>query len=436
MEVNSNAHIEVGSRSVMIAEGGQPSAPKKRRRVARLSEELEYWGDDNLEPQHLLKDIKSNAVLRNALNWSVRALYSGGVEYGYLEGEDQMAIQRIDKIEEFLQRSRIADQLVRGLMGFKLLGNAFPEYILSRDRKTITRISYLDSSQCRWGKYSANSGYSRCYVSASWDYYRGRLNDEYTIQVPTIDIDGWGQESYWLKEVKGYKYILPDVCFPSLGNSYYADPAWTSIRESGWLTYANQIPKFKESYLKNASHIKYAVHVPESWWLWKYPDWEELTPEERKKLRIDEHKRFDKFLVGVENAGRSIMMTFRDNADFKAQGYTKWEIQVIDKKVIEGILTDDVLETTQMIHNAVGVHGTLVGSSPGSKLGAGSGSDQKQAYNIFMALSQADQDILLRPLEIAAEYNGFKGLKFRIRNRLIADLKDITPSKREVQDAI
>jgi hypothetical protein len=129
------------------------------------------------------------------------------------------------------------------------------------------------------------------------------------------------------------------------------------------------------------------------------------------------------------------MLTFQDDPNFLANGYTQWKIDIIDRKVIEGILTNDVLETTQMIHTAVGVDGTLVGNSPGSKMGGGSGSDKREAFNIFTALSTVDIDILTRPLEVMAEYNGFPGVKFRMNTRFMQLLSNVTPSNRDAQDA-
>jgi hypothetical protein len=297
-------------------------------------------------------------------------------------------------------------------------------------------VSYLDSSYCRWSKFQENGGFQECIVNANWDLNLGRYADKYTIKVPAIEMDGMGFEAEWMAEQGGAKFVQPFVNYPTLGRSYYAAPLWASLRKNGWLTYANQIPTFKTSYLKNAAHIKYAVHVPESWWKWKYPDWDALDKDKRHELRKAEHTRFDQFLSGVQNAGKMLMMTFRDDPSFQAQGYTKWQIQVIDSKVLDGILKDDVLETTQMIHSAVNIDSTLLGVSPGAKMGSGSGSDKKQAYNIFMGISKADQDILMRPLEIAAEYNGFPNLKFRMKNMLIADLKEITPANRNVKDDI
>lgn len=434
---NENAYIGVGDASIMISVNDRAEKPTfpVQRQAYEISNEIEYWGTDNLEPQKLLKDIEPNVVLSGAIDWAVRALYSGGLVYGY-EEDGEIVRQSIPVIERMLKVSNINRQLLYGLMGLKMLGNAFPEFVKTRDGNAIARVSYLDSSYCRWSKFDGSAGFKNCIVNANWDLSLGRYTDQYTIHVPAIQMDGIGFEAEWMAEQEGSKFILPFVNYPTLGRSYYSSPVWAALRKSGWLTYANQIPTFKTSYLKNAAHIKYAVHVPESWWKWKYPDWDSLSVEKRQENRKTEHKRFDSFLSGVENAGKMLLMTFRDDPAFQSQGYTKWQIQVIDSKVLDGILKDDVLETTQMIHSAVGVDPTLLGVSPGSKMGAGSGSDKKQAYNIFMGVSKADQDILMRPLEIAAEYSGFPNLKFAIRNMLIADLKDITPKDRKVKDNI
>lgn len=66
---------------------------------------------------------------------------------------------------------------------------------------------------------------------------------------------------------------------------------------------------------------------------------------------------------------------------------------------------------------AVGVDPTLVGDGPGKKMGGGSGSDKRIAFNIYVALLQAYRDVILEPLYFIAEYNGwrkkYKGLKFK-----------------------
>jgi hypothetical protein len=424
----------VGSKTIMLADmGTTPTMPLRDERFTP-SDEIEYWGYDNLEPFRLLKEIGSNSVLTNDLWFVTRALYAGGLEYGYSDGEEFVRTKLPD-MDAILRASNIPVQMVRGISGYKMLANSFPEFILSKDRSKIVRFSYLNSADCRWSKAKANIGYQYCYADANWDLNFGRLEKNTAVKIDAITADGYGAEADWMREQNGYKYVMPGVRLPVMDRHNYSLPPWASIIETKWLSYTNQIPKFKEAYLKNASHIKYVIHVPLSWWLWKYPDWESKTAKEQLEIRTLEHDRFDKFLAGVDNAGKSLLLTYRDDPAFQQQGYTQWKIETLDKKVIDGILKDDVLETSQMIHTAVGVDGSLVGNSPGSKLGAGSGSDKREAFNIFMALSTADQDILLRPLEVMAEYNGYPELKFRFNNRFLELLSSITPSQRNTQDA-
>jgi hypothetical protein len=398
-------------------------------------DKIEPWGLDNMEPHHLIRDAKANPTLGTALNWIVRALYSGGLEYGTAEGDDfeGFKTQKIPEIETLLKRSNAKRQLIKGLLSLKQTGNCFPEVILSKDRKKIVMFGFNDATHGRWG-YEKRNGLSKyCYLSANWYSQNGLFQKKYTERVAVLD-NSFDQVQA-LRDGKDFKYILPDVNFPTLGNSYYAEPIWNSLRTSKWLEYANMIPAFKRNYLKNATHIKYVIHIPESWWIWKYKDFATNDKERPKRIK-KEHERFEKFVGGFENAGKSLILTFQNDPAYAANNWAQWKIELIDKKVIDNILGGDLLDITQIIYQSVGVHATLLGGAPGStNLGAGSGSDQKQAYNIFMALSTFDQETVMTPLQLMAEYNGHPNLKFRFNSRMIADLSSVTPDKRVAQEA-
>ena len=433
LQENTDAIVSVSPKGGTLMIGTPGAAPSRPLQDDRLnySNIIEFWGKDNQEPQHILKDAKSNALLYSVLDFVVRAVYSAGIMYGYEEGEgNEMKFipQQIDAIDSLLKSSNYIHQIIRGLQGLKFFKIAFPELIVSKDRKQIVMLQYNPSSFCRWSKHNKQGRHDHVYINANWDMARRDIMDDLSIKVPVLDT--FYDPILNLREAKGFKYIYPEVHFPTPGNLYYPEPTWNPIRTSGWLGYANQIPKFKEAYMKNATHLKYVIHVPLSWWKWKYSKWDHLGGEKRKEIVKKEHKRFDTFLKGIDNAGKSLLMTFKDDPNMIKHGYTKWEIKLLEKDVIDGILKDDVLETTQMIYSATGVHGTLLGSTPGGSE-AGSGSNQKQAYNIFMALSRLEQDLVLKPFEFAAEYNGYPRLKFRFRTQMIADLKEVSPSKRQ-----
>ena len=439
MDENSNAILNLlpSGTSIMMRASDRPTKPV-RRDTFQAVDKVESWGNDNLEPQHLVTAFKSNSVLRSALDFIVRALYNGGLEYGYTEmdarGEKTFIPQQIEEIETMLKYSNHKRQAVKAIFDLKVTGNCFPEVILSKDRKKVAMINFNQAPYCRWSRAQGNGRNTSCFISANWDLHGGKMLDPRQLIVPVLN--NTFDEVEALKNARGHKYIIPDVNYPTIGNSYYSEPVWDAIRTSGWLEYANQIPEFKRNYLENASHIKYVIHVPVSWWKWKYPDWDMLKPKKKKELITLNHQRFDTFLKGKENAGKSLMLTFQDDPEMIKHGYTKWDIQLVDKQVVDKILGGDLLDITQMIYQSVGVHATLLGGAPGaSNLGAGSGSDQREAYNIFMALATIDQDIIAKPFELAATYNGYPNLKFRFNSRLIAALKDITPTQRQEQNA-
>ena len=426
-----------GGQSMVITAkaGGAPTRPVHRN-VLDQSQEIEYWGADNLEPQHILADVASNPLLGPALQFQVKALYAGTLLYGYEEvqqGEWVFVPQKIPQIDRLLACSGIANQLIRGFQDIKFLNLAFPELILSRDRKSVAMVNFLQAAYCRWSKQASDGRHQQVYVDANWELRYGRVDHQYTHKIPVLADFPDALEA--LKYGKENKYVLAGIHYPMPGITHYPGTIWNPLRASGWLKYANQIPQFKSTYLENATHIKYIAHVPMSWWKWKYEDWDDLEDKEREQLVKKEHLRFDKFLRGVKNAGKSLILTYKDDMEMKKHGYTKWEVELLDKKVIDGILKDDVLETTQMIYSAVGVHGTLLGSTPGGTE-AGSGSNQREAFNIFKGLSQFDQEIVLRPFELAAAYNGFPNLKFRFRDKFLANLSEVSPKQRRYEDDV
>jgi hypothetical protein len=441
--MNSTAVVSIrngGSAVLAKNMGGAGATTTLTNKIDRTANNktIEPWGTDNKEPHHLIEAAESNPVLMSTLSFIVRALYNGGIEYGSNiteNGKKRFIPAEIPEIDDLLECSNASRQAMTGLQSLKMVGNTFPEIILSKNRKKLVRVGFLDASECRWGRSSERGIITNCHVSANWKHTNGIFKEEYTTRVPVLD--NTHNELEALRNGKHYKYILQGGNMPMLGYKYYSQPLWNSLRVSEWLDYANQIPKFKASYLKNATHIKYLVHIPESWWVWSKPDFDELSTEERQAYIDSVHDDFESFLQGVENAGKSIIMTFRDDPDMLgAHGYSQWKIEPIDKKVMDNILGEDLLDITQIIYQAVGVHATLLGGAPGaSNLGAGSGSDQREAYNIFMALSSFDQEVIMRPFNLALKYNGHKGITCRFNSRLLAPLQEVTPSERKEQGA-
>jgi hypothetical protein len=56
---------------------------------------------------------------------------------------------------------------------------------------------------------------------------------------------------------------------------------------------------------------------------------------------------------------------------------------------------------------ALNVPPSLMGISPGKKFGAGSGSDVRELYNMYMAMQELERDLILEPWYLGMRYNGY-----------------------------
>ncbi|MNH20583.1 hypothetical protein D3C79_803600 [compost metagenome] len=103
-----------------------------------------------------------------------------------------------------------------------------------------------------------------------------------------------------------------------------------------------------------------------------------------------------------------------------------WEIIPIEDKLKEGAYIEDSQEASAHLMRAMGLDATLVGAGPGRNMGAGSGSDKRIAFNIYVALLQPYRDVILEPLNFISDYNGWteriEGLTWRFREAKLETL--------------
>ena len=174
--------------------------------------------------------------------------------------------------------------------------------------------------------------------------------------------------------------------------------------------------------MKNQISIKYHVQVPEYYWLFKYENWKTLKAQERKDLMATELATFNNFLQGEDNSGKSIMTVAKFN-EIKGELYPGWKIEAIDDKIQDGKYIEDSQEASSQMLYMLGVDGTLIGNAPGKGMGAGSGSDKRIAFNVYISLCTSHQDLILEPLAFIRDYNGWDpALEFRFANTLITTL--------------
>jgi hypothetical protein len=387
------------------------------------SSAVAYWGADNGFPQQVVADAESNTSLATMLNWKAKAWYGGGLVYGTVDfdanGEEVFKRVRLPEVEAFLRRSNASRFAMEALLDISWFTTAFPELILSRDRKQIVSVATQDACYCRYAKAkSVNDIMKYVYINANWTN-GGGPDDGYTTKVPVLDPYYDAVEGLRAR-TDGFKYIYP-ISFPSPDKSEYPLASWNTVRRSGWLEIGRAVVEFKKMLLKQILSVEWIIKVNPAYWEWKYKDWEEKTDEERRALIGTELKNFGEVMSGSNGAGKSLMTT--TVKDSQGNDVAAFEVTALDKKMKEGLFNEDSQESASHVFTAGGVAPTLMGIQPGKNMGAGSGSDARVAFNNFISTSTFEQHLVLEVLHFIRDYNNWpENLEFRFKNPLIMTL--------------
>jgi hypothetical protein len=424
-----------GSSGGADAPGAEPTTSLKKESG---SDDIAPWGDDNLFPQNVIKDVEKSTILPSVLEKKTSMMYGGGLVYGIITGRDKSGTplfeaQSIPEIDDFMEYSRLDRYGFEGLHDVNTFANAFPELILSKNRLKVKAITIQEAAWCRYLKPKKGM-LPGVVINANWDN-GGKAGDENSTTVPVIDpyFDAVGN----LRAQKGFKFIYP-LSIPSPDKALYQLAAWNSVRRSGWLEVAAAIPEFKKMLFKNQLSVKYLIEVHSAYWEWKYGDWDALTRDEKKTLLESEIKAFNDVMQGTNGAGKTVMTT--TILDKKTmQEVPAFRITAIDDKIKDGIYIEDSQEASSHIYTAVGVAPSLMGVSPGKGMGggAGGGSEPRVLFNNFVSTSQFQLDLLTAPLNLISKYNGWqvgdKWVVWRFLNPFIMTQDESKPVQQETK---
>jgi len=371
------------------------------------------WGANNDFPQKLLEKARKSSSLLSALRVSRKSHFGSGfiiAEEKHEEGKrifNKKCFHEYPEINAFWKRNLMKRFWKETIADLEYWAIAFPEYVLSKDYKKINRIKRQMTANCRFEIMDEETRFVKnVYISSKWKEGVD-VASKYVSKVPLIS-------NYWsAEEVKNYckengirNFIRP-VYYPLIDENYYPKAEWQSIDNNGWLDIINSIPDFKKSFLENQLNIKFLIEVSEEYFERRYKeDWKTFTPEKREEIRKEFVEALDVALRDTKNAGKSIMsMVYKDDNGNPLPGLS---VTTIDNKLGDGAYLKDTEAGIQEALTAVGVDPSLIGAGiPGGSLGAGSGSDKREAWLILSALMKTNRDTTIEPFEFIQDYNGW-----------------------------
>lgn len=399
------------------------------------------WGKKNDWPQQVLAAVKLNGSAGSGLRFLRKAHYGNGLVLTrdeVVDGKRKSSVvplADVPEIQEFFKKSQMNRFWKETIADLEYFSIAFPEYILSENYQQINRVKRQKAAWCRYEEMNKENGLvENVYISQKFGRESVNSDSEYVEVVPVID-------SYWTPDqVKEYcktneikKFIRP-IFYPMLDEAYYPESEWHSVVRSGWLDVANSVPELKKSIFQNQMTIKYLVEIDERYFENLYRDnWHSIKPEERIKIRQDVVDLINNSLSGNENAGKTIQGMKIVGSDGKP--YSAVTITPIDDKLKDGSYLPEAEAANSEVLFALGVDPALIGAGiPGGKLGAGSGSDKREALTILMSLFKTNRETTLEPFEFISEYNGWdSSIKAQFENTILTTL-DANPTG--VQNAV
>lgn len=388
------------------------------------------WGNDDLEPQAIIKDVESNTLLQSKIYWLAKAQYGGGLQYCYTYtdegGTEREVYEYSEEVEELLHYSR--KHAFRGLLMINMFGMLFSEIIKGAGTGKIKWLSAMDTSFCRLGKRNEQGRIKEMFYNANMAN-NGTMNDPYMQRRRLIEEQ---DDDFNFSSRAVYLSAMP-----SAGRAYYSAPVWNPLRHS-WLKIANQIITAKNAIIENGIAPKFLLEIPLDYWGWRFPDWEKLNATKREEARLQVLKEFKTLLQGADNTGSTMITTYRTDLH-TGKEYGRWKITPVEHKHMDGLMKADSFEANSHIISGLNMDPAIAGLIPGTTA-AGSGSKDRNAFNILMALSYVEQELVLEPYYWAMRYNGhtppradLRKLKFKFKNMWISTLDTITPAERDVQ---
>ena len=335
-----------------------------------------------------------------------KMLYGNGLVYyrrkDLQEGNAEPAY--IPQIEDWIEENMIETEwLFPQLLDYRYNWNSFSEMILSKDASLITSIYHKEAEFCRLGKQNPrNFKIEKIYYSP---YFKQMTSPpiQKRKQIPLIP---WFGRRKFIDKLGTSRKFAWHTRIKTPGTVYYARPYWLGlIRENGWLDVAAKVPEIINSMQSNQIILKYQINIPESYFKVRYLDWDGYSDDERNDIIDKLITTIETELTDTKNAFKTITTIFKQN-EITQKDEGKLEIIAIDDKVKANSWVPSSNAADAQIIQSLGGHPSMIGLAPeGGSMGAGSGSDKRELFNIEIDTNTVEQIKILEPLNYIAMYN-------------------------------
>lgn len=325
------------------------------------------------------------------------------------------------ELESFMQRSNLDLWITELANDISHLGICFPVIQLEKnpsnetDYRKILAVKYQSSCTCRLERMDENNRINYVYVSNQWLSKEDNiLASDYAITaVPAINpgrplssLKSKTREDrlYSGNSSKETHFIMP--CFyPSLGRPYYPEPAWWSILRGDVYKYCATIIENRAIAKENSNSAGKIIYIHTEYLSKLYIQESVEKAEDRAKLRDQIFDEINNFLKDKRNNGQTILSyTFIGSDGKEHEAWRIVDVPISNKTEADANKTE-LEELSNVIFLALGIHSVLIGNSISAS--SSGGTQQREMYELKKLMSVPTQRLLLKPLYLVRDYNGW-----------------------------
>lgn len=390
------------------------------------------WGADNHLPFKIRDLVGSDEVTAQNKFFNVLACYGAGP---VLNGADGQPTTLPDALR-FKRRTGLGTFFLEQITDMKYYFMSVCVVILSRDGTQINRLVHKDACFCRLAKADKAGRINYVYY-ANWK--KGNLQKDDIERIPLLREDDPigdlmvkmgrepGQDGRCAVRTPLRKFAVL-LRFPTVGCQYYPTPYYAAMFRGGSYFEKRLISAAKIAKIRNHASVKYQVEVEHKYWQ-KIISEERITDPLKIKERIKKEKEnIRDFVAGVHNSGKAWITGYYVDP----LGHEVRDIRVVNIEGSKegGDYADDINVAANTLCYADNTHPNLVGAVPGKSQSNNSGSDKRELFTMKQALETAFHDLLLRPVEMVCEFNGWQGVTPAVPMIMLTTLDEHKDAKR------
>lgn len=381
------------------------------------------WGDDNLQPDVILEKIRNDEVMCSNMWFNIQTAYGLGFKPTNADGTPLSD----EEIKKFFRRNNMIKYWAEQFTDIKHFFFSVLVIIIDQDGKRVVQIRHKEAVNVRFETCNPNTGEVENIFYANW---RKNPNQEEIEAIPLLDEDdpvgdlmvrlGREPDPETGKNntpTKDRKFAIVNR-LPTPGMKYYPFAYYFSTFNSGWSKLKAMIPVAKIAKMVNGMVIKYLVELHKDYFTRLFNSENITDPEKKKARRTAEINNIKNFLSGIDNQNKSWFSTYYVDPNGKEQRMVR--IERLDKDKEGGDYIEDSEEAANIVSYAMGVHPSLIGSSPGKNKSI-SGTEARELFTMKQALEHLTRDLMLQPFYLLNDVNGWD-LNYEIPDLLLTTL--------------